>query len=98
MALSSTDIKRTVFGNKRVVIASLTFDSSYPTGGEAVLPSDFGLSSIDSILCFPHKTMTRLAAYDHANAKVKLYTALSTEAAAASDQSSITIEVLVVGN
>ena len=98
MALSSADIKRTVFGNKRIVIATLTFDSSYPTGGESLTPAMVGLSSIDSVLCFPHQTATRIATYDHTNAKVLLYTALSTEAANASDQSTITIQVLVVGN
>lgn len=96
MAISSSDIERTVFGNKRVVVASVTFDSSYPTGGEAVAASDFGLSSIDVILPFP--LSNRIAVWDATNSKVLLYTALGTEAADTSDQSAIVVKVLVIGN
>ena len=100
MALTVTDVthSRTVVGDRRFVVANVTFDSSYPTGGEAITPATFGLSSVDTVLCYPHQLATRIASYDHTNSKILLYTALSTEAANASDQSTITIQVQVIGN
>lgn len=50
MALTVTEIARSVFGNKRTVIAEITFDSSYATGGEALVAADFGLSSLDAVM------------------------------------------------
>lgn len=34
-------------GNRKVVHGTVTFDSSYPTGGEAVTLADLGLSRLD---------------------------------------------------
>jgi len=51
MALSiSSIIHRSVFGNKRTVTFEVAFDSSYPTGGEPLTPTDLGMSGIDLIL------------------------------------------------
>ena len=51
MALTITipDAGRTVIGNKRLTIGTITFDSSYPTGGEDLVPGDLGLDKIDHI-------------------------------------------------
>jgi len=51
MALTITvpDAGRTVIGNKRLVIGTIAFDSSYPTGGEALTAGDLGLDKIDHI-------------------------------------------------
>ena len=35
MALTINPAVKTVFGNSRVVLGTIAFDSSYPTGGEA---------------------------------------------------------------
>jgi len=43
-------MQKTVFGNKRVRIFDCDFDSSYPTGGEVLLPGTIGLSTIDVFL------------------------------------------------
>lgn len=40
----------TVWGNKRVKVRDITFDSSYPTGGEALVASDVGLSKIEHVI------------------------------------------------
>ena len=96
MALTITDVQRTVFGNKREVIATVLFDSSYPTGGEAVAAADFGLSSVDTLSVYQHAS--RIGVYDHTNNKILLYTALGIEAASTSDQSTITVYVRVSGN
>lgn len=96
MALTITDVQRTVKGNKREVTATVLFDSSYPTGGEAVAAADFGLSTVDYIIVHPHAS--RIGVYDRTNKKILLYTALATEAANASDQSTITVHATVSGN
>jgi hypothetical protein len=38
-------------GGKRERIVNITFDNSYPTGGEAVTPANFKLNGIDTIEC-----------------------------------------------
>ena len=50
MALTITEIHQSVFGNKRVITADIDFDSSYPTGGEALTPADVGLKGFDIVL------------------------------------------------
>jgi len=69
MALSINIKDRSVFGNKRVVIAEVNFDSSYPTGGEPLTPSDLGLQSID----FLNATSKAgyIFEYDYTNQKLK---------------------------
>jgi hypothetical protein len=51
MALTITipDAGRTVIGNKRLVFGTIAFDSSYPTGGEALTAGNLGLDKIDHI-------------------------------------------------
>ena len=50
MALTITEIHRSVFGNKRIITADLDFDSSYPTAGESLTPADVGLNGFDIVL------------------------------------------------
>jgi hypothetical protein len=49
MVLTLTEVSRTRggLGNKNIAIYDITFDSSYPTGGEALVPSDIGFDIID---------------------------------------------------
>ncbi len=49
MALTVSRVTRSTFGNKRIVIADVTFDSSYPTGGESLTASDVGLRKIEAV-------------------------------------------------
>ncbi len=102
MALTVTVNKRTVYGDQRVIYATVAFDNSYPTGGEAVDVSMFGgqLTELtDAILLNSHNlAASRIVVWDRPNKKLKLFTALSTEAANASDQSTINdIRVVFVG-
>ena len=53
MALTITEIHRSVFGNKRIVTADLDCDSSYPTAGESLTPADMGLIGFDIVLLTP---------------------------------------------
>lgn len=103
MALTTTIVEQTVFGNHRVVIADLTFDSSYPTNGEAVSLAALGLTSIQ------HATLTNksgyIAEYDYAADKiiVRYPTASGTaplvasQVANATDLSSLTVRILAIG-
>jgi len=49
MALTTTVVRRTVFGDRRVVIADHTFDSSYANDGEAIVGglATLGLKSVE---------------------------------------------------
>lgn len=77
MALTVAPVKRTgVTPTGRCVVADVTFDSSYPAGGEPFTPSMFGLDRIDLLTCEPAKatsTTAWLCMADHANAKLMLF-------------------------
>lgn len=45
MALSVTVTNRNVAGNLRIHTGTMSFDSSYPTGGEPITPADVGFGS-----------------------------------------------------
>ena len=107
MALTFTTVKRNVVGNQREWIGDITFDSSYPTGGEAFAPSDIDpaqhatASTFHFVNVEPNDATladVRLVYYDHTNKKLFMVTTLSSganaQAANASDQSAVTIRVL----
>lgn len=67
-----------VSGNKKVKVRTLTFDSSYATGGESLTPSEVGLKVITE--CKPHgpfRTSSGSTAisvsYDYTNSKMFAY-------------------------
>lgn len=98
MPLVFTERTRDVVGSRRRVAGSLTFDNSYPTGGESYDASIFGLSLLDEVFvaAFP-AAGAKLVAHDVTNKKVKVFTAISTEAAASSDQSTVVVDVMAFG-
>jgi len=51
MALTVTIDEQSIMGSKRVVYGRIAFDTSYPTGGEALTANNLGLGIIDDI-CF----------------------------------------------
>ncbi len=77
MALSVSIIKRTgLFETGRAVIADVTFDSTYPAGGEPYTPAMFGLNSVDFLACEPalgSSTTAWLCRADQANSKLMLF-------------------------
>jgi len=101
MALSVTETTKTVFGDKRVVFAQVTFDSSYPTGGEAVSASDFPSIStaIEEVAVLSSSPAgTEVVVYDRANTKLLVFTADGTQASNASDQSGVdNVTLMVIG-
>ena len=102
MALTVTKVTKNVVGAQYEVIADVTFDSSYPTGGEAFIPNDVDKSRPTSDV-FHFVAITgndatiadnRIVTYDHTNKKLVVFTAINTEATNASDQSAVKVRVL----
>ena len=67
-----------VEGNTKVRVRTITFDSSYPTGGESLTAADFGLRRLFEVR--PHglfRTSSGTTAisvdYDHTNSKLLAY-------------------------
>lgn len=74
MALTISGEDRRVMGDRLVIDAKVTFDSSYPTNGEALAASDFqGLAQIDNLIV--HSTSAALfrVIWDDTNSKLKVY-------------------------
>lgn len=58
-------------GNKRAVVGTIAFDSSYPTGGESLTAANIGLGVIDHMTIEPKGGY--VFEYDYANKKVLAY-------------------------
>jgi hypothetical protein len=92
-----------VFGSEKVLRGTFTFDSSYPTGGEAVTAATFGLSSltwlaIDNI----SDVATKHVRWDRANSKLMVFiedgtTGISAQAGNGTDQSAIDVNLMAFG-
>lgn len=69
MALTVTEVHdQTVFGNKRVTVADVDFDSSYPTGGESLTAANLKLTKIELLLASPKAGFS--FEYDYTNSKL----------------------------
>ena len=85
MALTLTKIAAFTSGNKRHRVYDVTFDSSYPTGGESLTASDVNLRKIEQLIVHGPSTATRggttgaLPTYDYTNAKLQLFWARATD-------------------
>lgn len=92
-------------GARRIAEALVTFDASYPTGGEVVTPSLFALNQIDFIVANTASSSTGPTALEcvpvkqtDGSYKLRLHTSSTgAEVANASDQSLVTVEVLAIG-
>lgn len=71
VTITTNSDDRTVVGNKRMVMGTIAFDSSYPSNGEALTPANLGLERINFIQFEPTGGYT--FEYDHTNQKVKVY-------------------------
>jgi hypothetical protein len=92
----------------KILAGRITFDSSYPTGGEPVNDSEATAKSIfglNQVLCVIVSNMyttstgavTHLAGWSRATGKILTYTALGTETTAATDLSTKSVDCIVVG-
>lgn len=77
MAISVAIVKNTgLTPTGRAIVADVTFDSTYPAGGEPYTPAMFGLSRIDFLhteAALGSSTTAWLCRADHANAKLQLF-------------------------
>lgn len=102
MALTISVVKRSVVGDLRCVVADVTFDSSYPDGGEAFGPSDVDPAQASGAAFHwcsvgmndATDADNRIASYDYTNKKLRLFTAGATEAVDTSDQSAVKVRVM----
>lgn len=60
-------------GSRRAVNGTITFDSSYATGGESLTPANIGLGVIQSIT-FNHGEDGYVFKYNHSTQKVMVFT------------------------
>lgn len=94
-----------IMGDLKAVPRKVTFDSSYPTGGEAISPSDFGLGRIvwvqvNAVTDVATKEVQWVDAAGAHKLKIMVEDSISgiaAEAANASDQSAVSVHVLVYG-
>ena len=112
MALTIADVTGadSVFGNKRVKVKDITFDSAYPTGGESLVPDDVGLTVIDAALpCGPAQVADGTTAvpvkFDGSDNTLKAYhapadaaDAVLDEAANDEDLSGYSVRVVFIGH
>ncbi len=82
----------------REVVADFTPSTSYPALGEPMTPSLFGLKQIVNVVPLPPADGSRIVTFDPSNKTLRIYTAISTEAATSSDQSTKVCRVVVTGS
>ena len=71
MALSVTVRERHSLGSLKANIVEVSFDDSYPTGGEALTAGDLGLTRVSFALAEPASGYA--FEYDHTNSKLLAY-------------------------
>lgn len=100
MAITATPVRRNdVTGNFRVTVTDVLLDSSYATGGEALLPSDLGLQRVYHAICEVKARGANgpiSARYDIANQKILALSGTG-EVANATDLSAATVTVTAFG-
>jgi len=70
---ASVSLKKTIkLSNLFAAVADVNFDSSYPTGGEALTAKQFGLNALVFVL--PAPAAGYMFEFDHANSKLKAFT------------------------
>ena len=60
-----------IVGNIRQTVATIDFDSIYPTGGESLTARDLALGVVDNLQVFPKNGY--MFEYDYTNSKLKAY-------------------------
>ena len=100
MAVTVSETARFVAGDRTVVLAAVTFDDSYPTGGEAVTPSTFGLAqSISALVPIGTRAVvTWRPWFNPATSKLVAQVAADgLQVADTTDLSTLVADVLVIG-
>ena len=106
MALTLAEVEEAqgVFGHLKAFAYDVTFDASYPTGGEELTPATVGLEEI--IMVIPEMADTgHIVWYDRANSKLEAWYSDHSESADGplvevantTDLSTVDVRVLIIG-
>ena len=87
-----------IVGDQKRTVTDVTFDSSYPTGGEAVTADNLGLRVIDTASCNDVTATGGLvnvanATFDLTNSKILLFDETPAEVANAADVATAVVRV-----
>ena len=96
MALTISPVRTFVLGDHRCVIADVTFDSSYATGGESLTNTDLGLTRSLMSLDAGVATTGHACPYDYTNQKLMAFNG-TTQIANTTDLSAVTTRVVAIG-
>lgn len=100
MPLTITAVHDPDEGESSSGVYDIACDNSYTANGYLLSPADFGRKAIHSLTPVQTGTANRIITYDptsNGGGKLRIWTALNTEAAGGSDQATITCRVRVVG-
>lgn len=103
MALTCTPAIKTVWGAHRVVLGTLAFDSSYPTGGEAFTIAELSggylaASNPYEVFCILEPTVGYTFLFRPDTGKIQVYSTAATEVSNGTDLSDIhTAKYLLIG-
>ena len=93
MALTVSVVDRNVVGAARMNVVDVTFDNSYPTGGEALSAAACGLNRM--LVVVPTNAPGQFIEWDGTN--LVLYDEAGVEEINASDQSGVSTRLIVYG-
>lgn len=107
LSTPSPVVAEDVWGRAKVRVRTVTFDNSYPTGGESFTAADVGLSEIFYVGFSADNSPAYQFAYDYTNKKIQVFGVEQDADAAVTDPfdeennavdlSTVQIRVLVVG-
>jgi hypothetical protein len=99
-----TQLFNTVEGSRRKTVTELAFDSSYPTGGEAITPAQLGFgvgvdwSSTTVKVATGAGVNVANAYHDIATGKVLLYDETPAQVADAADVATVVVQIEAYGH
>ncbi len=105
MAISATrrgDLAYRIVGAQKETLTDITFDSAYPTGGEAVTAADLGLNYVDNADAAVKSATgagvnVASAFYDETTDKILLYDETPAQVANAADVATTVVRVRARG-
>lgn len=88
------------WGRHRVRVVKVTFDASYPTGGETFTPQNAGLASFETIIVSPdtNTNPTVNVRYNYTTSKLMAFVAAGTEVPDTTDLSTLVARILCIGS
>lgn len=95
MAATVVQVKRSKFMNMYAIVADVTLDASYPTGGYQLDPAPFGLTTFDFVL--PSSNKGYIAEFDHTTGKMLIHSASTTQVTNGTSLATVKIRVLAMG-